>query len=89
MHVVLSVKRPPQAHVFELGPRLPLLFGTHMGSFRSGDLLEEVGHWAWALRFCSLGPLPAPFLLPDCGGSVINRLPSSCVLIITDWIPLN
>lgn len=52
----LNVTCPP------LGPQLPVLIGTHMGSFRSGVWLEEGGHWlrgfvAWAhflFIFCSL-----------------------------------
>ena len=35
-----------------------MLSGKVMGPLGGGDLMEEVCHWGWALRFYSLAPLP-------------------------------
>jgi hypothetical protein len=46
------------------------------------DLLEEMDHWAWALMFYTVAPLPVHFLLPDCGYNVASRF-----WLVEPWLP--
>lgn len=45
-----------------------------------GALLEDMGHWAWALKYFSLASLPVHSLLPDCGCNVNSLVQASAFM---------